>query len=376
MLPFRSSDPRLKSKPAQTLAAAFRREVDAQSLSTGLFERGIEGSDLAWLVSFAVEAITDDWTAGAGRLATVFLARTDRPTSLLHPEWDPESALALTEAAGGLTSLPDHLRARLLLLFIDAAEALPGGNRQIASEPAGRLLSLVLTSGSDSLDTQPTAEDLLALSALGGAGVDEAQLTRTGDDWADQTFSTMELRTIAGLPFELRLNLSAFNRIVSDDEEPDRRRRAASGRLLAVDPAYARVAREMLEAFDARLNDLDSGRWDYFPDQFVKGHDLISLSRAFGVATFEDAPWFGNTVGRLLPRLVVAPDSSKTVPSQSLAHAFARSVAEHPSRKSLEALAEAARVVRHAGLQKKLERAMRQARKGSATSGAGARAAP
>jgi hypothetical protein len=129
---------------------------------------------------------------------------------------------------------------------------------------------------------------------------------------------------------------------------------------------YAAFARAALEAADARVADIHAGRTAYEADKAFTVAEGDVLWRACQVALLRDEPWLGELLGRLLPGVVVAPTAAKTAPSQSASIVLAQAVEAWPTPEAVAALREAWRVVRHAGLSKKLDRLLRTADKGLA----------
>jgi hypothetical protein len=135
---------------------------------------------------------------------------------------------------------------------------------------------------------------------------------------------------------------------------------------LAAIGEYAAFAREALETADARVAAIQAGQVPYQADKAFTTIEADVLWRACQVALARDEPWLGELLSRLLPGVVVAPTAAKTVPSQSAGHVLAQAVEAWPTPEAVAALRQARRVVRHAGMIKKLDRLLRQAEKGLA----------
>ncbi len=145
-----------------------------------------------------------------------------------------------------------------------------------------------------------------------------------------------------------------------DENRPD------AAVALADEPAFVAHARACLEDAAARLADLHAGRLPYVADRLFALDDTAALSRAARVAAMRDEAWFRPLVGPLLARAAVAPTAAKTTPSQSLAIALGWVVEGYPTPEGVQALQDALAVVRHAGVEKKLERHLKPARRGLA----------
>lgn len=130
---------------------------------------------------------------------------------------------------------------------------------------------------------------------------------------------------------------------------------------LSDEPAYIEFARNTLVAAAGHIERIHAGDLPYKADAAFPGEDPLVIARAMRVASLRDEPWLGDVVGRLLPKVCVAPGSAKTVPSQSLAIALGHSIEGVPTPESVQALRDALAVVRHAGVQKKLARNLKPA---------------
>jgi hypothetical protein len=125
--------------------------------------------------------------------------------------------------------------------------------------------------------------------------------------------------------------------------------------------AYASAARELLNEVLAHLDDIHAGRIPYRADKAFELGETAIIERAARAASEWREPWFGAVIKRLLPLVCVAPTEAKTAPSQSIAIALSKVIEAEPTVESVQALREALRVVRHAGLKKKLQRHIKPA---------------
>ncbi len=117
------------------------------------------------------------------------------------------------------------------------------------------------------------------------------------------------------------------------------------------------------EALDAAV-DVAEGRTPYRADAAFTADEGPIVSSAAPQALVWDEPWAGGLVARLLGAVAVAPDPAvRTVPSQSLAMGLGRAVALAPTPETVAALADVVRVVRHAGVKKKLTKHLATARR-------------
>jgi Domain of unknown function (DUF4132) len=130
---------------------------------------------------------------------------------------------------------------------------------------------------------------------------------------------------------------------------------------LAKEPAYAEFSHGALTYAVTRIEDIHGGKIEYQSDKAYSSHDCALIGRAARVAALRNEPWFGEIIHRLLPKVCLAPTNAKTVPSQSLAIALGHATEAAPTPEGVQALREAIRVVRHAGVKKKLSRHIKPA---------------
>ncbi|TVT45738.1 DUF4132 domain-containing protein [Amycolatopsis rhizosphaerae] len=199
-----------------------------------------------------------------------------------------------------------------------------------------------------------------ALAKLAGEPVEREVMAALRDRFAEAPLVLAELAVLAGLGARERALAAEGHRFAVSPELaplPDR-----ADRLAAIGE-YAAFARTALEAADARVAEIQAGRVPYRPEKAFTGEEADVVWRAATVALFRDEPWSGELLMRLLPGVAVAPTAAKTVPSQSACLALARAVETWPTPEAVAALRQAKRVVRHAGLAKKLDRLVRAAGK-------------
>lgn len=135
------------------------------------------------------------------------------------------------------------------------------------------------------------------------------------------------------------------------------------GRPLAYEPAYVEFARVALHKALAHLQDIHAGRVPYQADKAFTTDDTPVLARAADVAALRDEAWYAQLCPRLLRLAAIAPTAAKTMPSQSLAIRLGDTIAHTPTPESLRALRDTLKEIRHAGVEKKLERQLRPAEK-------------
>ncbi|MFB6440008.1 DUF4132 domain-containing protein [Streptomyces sp. NPDC056411] len=135
----------------------------------------------------------------------------------------------------------------------------------------------------------------------------------------------------------------------------------ALAELRAADALHVELAHRVLHTAADQLAALHAGETPYAADKAFTPADADTLGRAARLALRRDEPWAGELLTAVLPRLAVAPTSARTLPSQSACIVLAQAVEEWPTPESIAALREACRVVRHAGVTKKLDRLLRRA---------------
>ena len=144
--------------------------------------------------------------------------------------------------------------------------------------------------------------------------------------------------------------------------EPERRPDPAAA--LADDPGYALFAYGALDDAARRLDRIHSGKLPYQADGACNHDEASVLGLAARVAATRDEAWYPNLIARLLPGACVAPGAARTAPSQALTIALGHAVEAVPTPEAVLALRQALKVVRHAGLQKKLARHQKPAERG------------
>ncbi len=200
-------------------------------------------------------------------------------------------------------------------------------------------------------------------------------LAKLADDSVEADIAGQLRKQLAGDPLALAeldavLILDAAGRAVvaEADRHPPRTLAPLPDIIdrLAAAPGYLTFARDALEAADARVADIQDGRAAYEADKAFTVAEADVLWRVCQVALLRDEPWLGDLLHRLLPGVTVAPTAARTAPSQSASIVLAQAVSAWPTPEAVGAVREAKRLVRHAGLAKKLDRLVRTAEQGLA----------
>jgi hypothetical protein len=146
-----------------------------------------------------------------------------------------------------------------------------------------------------------------------------------------------------------------------DENEPD------PAIALASEAAYIDFAQFALEHAVSLALDVQGGRIPYQADGLFDTDEGQLLGRCARLGALRDDPWYAKAIASLLPAVSVAPTAAKTLPSQSVAIALGHAVEAVPTPEGVTALRAALALVRHAGVEKKLDRNLKQAVRGLAT---------
>lgn len=133
-------------------------------------------------------------------------------------------------------------------------------------------------------------------------------------------------------------------------------------RALGADPAYVRHAEHVVRRAAARARDVQTGVVPYVADRAFTPGEARVVERAAATGLWLDAPWL-DAAAALLADVVVAPGTARTLPSQAMCFAVARSMRDAPTPEVVAALTAAAAATRHAGVRKKLARYATAARR-------------
>jgi hypothetical protein len=203
---------------------------------------------------------------------------------------------------------------------------------------------------------------LLAIGrALGArrmvARLADAVVRHFGDSLPAREFTVLRETRLAAL---LALARSGHLEVPGVDSD----RPADAAAALADDPDYLVFAQAALEEAARRLERIHAGELPYQAGGACNRDEAAVLGLAARVAATRDAPWYPDLIARLLPGACVAPTAARTAPSQALTIALGHAIEAVPTPEAVMALRQALSVVRHAGLQKKLERHRKPAERG------------
>ncbi|MFE1171442.1 DUF4132 domain-containing protein [Streptomyces sp. NPDC058773] len=225
-------------------------------------------------------------------------------------------------------------------------------NREALAEPA----ALLVRAAAPKADR--VADAALAVAGLAGPVVEEELIARLRGVYADSPLRLAELEVMLATGARDRARVAEDQRYgpLPGDWPP-----LPDGDAGPSDALHAERARRALYTAADHLAALHGGRVPYAADKAFTPADTDTLRRAARLALRRDEPWAEEVFATLLPLVAVAPTSAKTLPSQGACIALAQAVEAYPTPESLAALREARRVVRHAGVSKKLDRLLRRA---------------
>ncbi|MEV6106708.1 DUF4132 domain-containing protein [Streptomyces sp. NPDC051940] len=229
-------------------------------------------------------------------------------------------------------------------------------DREALAAPARTLTRKALDSSAGQAVWAASPEAFLAVAACAPPELAAQALARIREEFATSPLRLALLedgarggpRTLAGLAELGRSGIPVRWPVRRDETTQD-------------DPEGSRHIRRVLEAGAAHLAAIHEGRVPYVSDKAFPPADCEALARAACAALSRDEPWAGELLAELLPRASVAPTAAKTLPSQSACIRLAHAVEEYPTPEAVDVLREARRVVRHAGVAKKLDRSLRRA---------------
>lgn len=132
--------------------------------------------------------------------------------------------------------------------------------------------------------------------------------------------------------------------------------------VLADVPEWRSYAERAVAITLARARDIADGRTKYQSDKLMTVAEAATVARAMRHAFEGREPWGMGCLEELWLGSALAPDpKAKTAPSQSLAIQLGHAVIAQPQPEAVQTLHKVAKLVRHAGVQKKLERAAKSA---------------
>jgi hypothetical protein len=322
----------------------------------------LSGDALGRLFGLAWSVATHDAYASApvSRIARLMLERCET----VAPEFDFASGQSALEAIGGVAIDQDSVRGddssyaakAAIEKRIKALETLllgmqPDDLPRIRDSVAGVTAPL---------DLESKNSVLFAMVSF----CDKARATKWIETLFDPSiestdFRMQELRALTQVATRnVRVAILAARSMdrwsdAMDDDEID----PPGQYLLAGIPEFVGKAAVIFASASAHLERIHSGFVPYASDKAFALDDAHALSR--GVSTLLDRKdtLLDAGIELLLRRTSVAPvASAKTAPSQAAAIGIAKAIAERPTLSALLALGNTVKVIRHAGLQKKLGR--------------------
>lgn len=204
-----------------------------------------------------------------------------------------------------------------------------------------------------------TADAALAVAPLAGPDAERELAGKLRELYADSPLRSAEIEVLLATGPRERALVAEDRRYAPLTGEWPLLMDAALGP--SAEELHTELARQVLSTAADHLAALHAGRIPYAADKAFTAFDTDTLWRAARRALRRDEPWAGQLFATLLPHSAVAPTTAKTLPSQAACIGLAQAVEAHPTPEAVAALREARRVVRHAGVTKKLDRTLRRA---------------
>jgi Domain of unknown function (DUF4132) len=203
----------------------------------------------------------------------------------------------------------------------------------------------------------------VALARLVDAECTAQVLDRLAVKFASSPLLVDELRTVAtlDLPANIAVADVAHPRI-NLDEAPT----VETRHPLSDIPGYVAFAETGLKEAAARLHTIHAFESPYASDKAFTLDESAVLARLARVALDRDEAWLPPVLDELFRKVSLAPTAAKTVPSQSVAIALGHAVEAFPTPEAVATLRIVLRHIRHAGVEKKLQRNVRGAERGLA----------
>jgi hypothetical protein len=201
----------------------------------------------------------------------------------------------------------------------------------------------------------------IAMARLVNADYTKETLEKLANDFADSPLFVAELRTAASLDLPANITVA--------DAYPDLGRAKTDGEAhhqLSDYPGYVGFAETGLKDAVERLRKIYASELPYASDKAFTLKESEVIARLARVALDRDETWLPPVLDELLHKVSLAPTAAKSVPSQSVAINLGHAVEAFPTPEAVETLRQVLRDIRHAGVEKKLQRNLRGAERGLA----------
>ncbi|WP_189047765.1 DUF4132 domain-containing protein [Aliidongia dinghuensis] len=203
----------------------------------------------------------------------------------------------------------------------------------------------------------------VALARLVGGEFEAQALEKLAGDLAGSPLLVDELRAVAALDLPAILAVAdvAYPDIGADASATDDTHYSLSDY-----PNYVAFAETGLKQAAAHVRKIHDSELPYAPDKAFTLEDSAVIARLARVALDRDEPWLPSVLDEMFRKVSLAPTAAKTVPSQSVAIALGHAVEAFPTPEAVATLRHVLRDLRHAGVEKKLQRNLRGAERGLA----------
>lgn len=204
----------------------------------------------------------------------------------------------------------------------------------------------------------------LVLGRIVGGAVEKQVLDVLTADFARSPLVIDELRMAAALPLREAAILSEM--IDTSEWSPPVVETGGSRYRLSGLPEYVEFAHTILRRAVERVAAIHRGDVPYAADKAFTPTEAKVVGRCLRLGLDRDKPWVPPLLESLFPKVSVAPTAAKTMPSQAVAVALGHATEAYPTPEAVVILRQVLRGIRHAGVEKKLQRNLRGAEKGLA----------
>jgi Domain of unknown function (DUF4132) len=202
----------------------------------------------------------------------------------------------------------------------------------------------------------------IALGRLVDAEFEVQVLEKLASDLAVSPLLVGELRAAAALDLPANIALASV-------AYPDRVEDASSSEAHHPPsdyPDYVAFAEMGLKQAAARVRKIHASEIAYASDKAFTLDESAVIARLARVGLDRDEAWMPPVLDELFRKVSLAPTAAKSVASQSVAIALGHAIEAFPTPEAVATLRHVLRGIRHAGVEKKLQRNLRGAERGLA----------
>jgi hypothetical protein len=187
-------------------------------------------------------------------------------------------------------------------------------------------------------------------------------LEKLATDLAGSPLVVDELRVVFTLDIAANLIVADVRHsVIGDDDAMD-----DPVLRLSAFPAYVAFAETGLKKAAERIRSIHKLEIPYASDKAFAPEECSLVARLARLALARDEAWVAPVLDELFRKVSLAPTAAKSVPSQSLAIALGHAVEAFPTPEAVATLRGVLDNIRHAGVEKKLQRNLRGAERGLA----------